>query len=161
MLAPGPGGHDHRSYTDSGTKHQLQRRLNEGELKEYRAAIYKKDDGLGPGQYNAQMAQSAPIFSFGSRFNSSIRNKDHLRPRKVDGPGPGAYKLADTVKIQKRHPESIDRTTFGTSERQFSNLPKNTPAPNKYRPVHFTEASHAYSIARPPEIDINESKINK
>lgn len=99
MLAPGPGGHDHRSYTDSGTKHQLQRRLNEGELKEYRAAIYKKDDGLGPGQYNAQMAQSAPIFSFGSRFNSSIRNKDHLRPRKVDGPGPGAYKLADTVKI--------------------------------------------------------------
>ena len=56
MQAPGPGGHEYKSYTDSGTKHQLQRRLNEGELKEYRAAIYKKDDGLGPGQYNAQMA---------------------------------------------------------------------------------------------------------
>jgi len=56
MQAPGPGGHEYKSYTDNGTKHQLQRRLNEGELKEYRAAIYKKDDGLGPGQYNAQMA---------------------------------------------------------------------------------------------------------
>jgi len=69
--------------------------------------------------------------------------------------------MPSTVVLAKRHPESVDRTTFGTSERQFSNLPKNTPAPNKYRPVHFTEASHAYSISRPPEIDINESKINK
>ena len=52
-------------------------------------------------------------------------------------------------------------TTFGTSERAFNDLPKDTPAPNRYRPVHFTEASHAYSIARPPQVDANETYINK
>jgi len=40
-------------------------------------------------------------------------------------------------------------------------LPKDTPAPNRYRPVHFTEASHAYSIARPPQTDANENYVNK
>lgn len=50
---PGPGKYDIKSYTDAGTKVQLQKRLTEAELKEYRANINKKDDGLGPGQYNA------------------------------------------------------------------------------------------------------------
>ena len=53
MQAPGPGTHEYPEYTDNGTKHTLQRKLNEAELKEFRANIYKKDDGLGPGQYNA------------------------------------------------------------------------------------------------------------
>ena len=50
---PGPGTHDIKSYTDAGTKVLLQKRLTEAELKEYRANLNKKDDGLGPGQYNA------------------------------------------------------------------------------------------------------------
>lgn len=91
-----------------------------------------------------------------------MRSKDHLKPRKVDGPGPGAYKLPGSVKVAKRRTATDGtRTTFGTSERQFNELPKDTPAPNGYRPVHFTEASHAYSIARPPQTDANETYINK
>ena len=68
---------------------------------------YKKDDGkdkdgLGPGAYNIKVPRTTPIFSFGTRFGSSIRSKDHLRPRKVDGPGPGSYKLPSSVKTGKR-----------------------------------------------------------
>jgi hypothetical protein len=53
MNVPGPGTHEIKSHTDSGVKYSLQKRLTEAELKEFRANIYKKDDGLGPGQYNA------------------------------------------------------------------------------------------------------------
>lgn len=42
------------------------------------------------------------------------------------------------------------RTTFGTAGRGYSDLPKNNPSPSHYRPVQFTEASHAYSIPRAP-----------
>ena len=52
------------------------------------------------------MPNNAPVFSFGTRFNSSIRNKDHLRPRKVDGPGPGAYKLPSS--IQNGRPKTYE-----------------------------------------------------
>ena len=65
------------------------------------------------------------------------------------------------VKINHRHPDSVNRTTFGTSARNFIDLPKDTPAPNKYRPVHMTEASHSYSIAAPPDLDYKEHQINK
>ena len=70
---------------------------NEEVLKKERDKIYAKSDGLGPGSYPIHKHASGPIFSFGSRFNSSVRNKDHLRTRKVDGPGPGAYKLPGSV----------------------------------------------------------------
>jgi hypothetical protein len=120
-----------------------------------------KDEGLGPGTYQIKMADNSQKFSFGSRFNSSIRSKNHLRPEKVDGPGPGAYRMPNSVKIQKRHPLSVNRTTFGTAGRQFVNLPKDTPAPNHYRPIHFTEASHAYSISRPPEIEPRDALLAK
>ena len=33
----------------------------------------------------------------GTRFDSSLRSKPHLKPKKVDGPGPGDYKLKDSV----------------------------------------------------------------
>lgn len=59
------------------------------------------DDGLGPGAYQVKIPNNVPIYSFGTRFNSSIRNKDHLKPTKVDGPGPGAYKLPGSVKTGK------------------------------------------------------------
>jgi hypothetical protein len=53
----------------------------------------KKDvkDVLGPATYEIKQPKKGPIFSFGSRFNSDIRSKEHLKPTKVDGPGPGDY----------------------------------------------------------------------
>ena len=106
------------------------------------------------------MANSSPIYSFGTRFNSSIRNKDHLKPRKVDGPGPGAYKMPSS--ISNGRPKTFEAgksTTFGSSARNFVNLPKETPAPNVYHPVHFTEASHSYSF--PKAIDNYQSEVHK
>jgi len=84
------------------------------------------DGERGPGSYYAKYPNGAPIFSFGTRFNSSIRNKDHLKPTKIDGPGPGAYKLPGAVKVESRTADSIHynkRTTFGTSGRNFIDLP--------------------------------------
>ena len=55
----------------------------------------------------------------------------------------------------------MKRTTFGTAGRNFIDLPKETPAPNKYRPVHFTEAVHSYSISRPPDVDLKEIALGR
>ena len=82
-----------------------------------------------------------------------------MKPKKIDGPGPGAYKLPGSVQVKQRHPTAISRTTFGTSAREFIDLPKDVPGPNRYRPVHFTEASHAYSIPHAP--NTAEDKIAK
>lgn len=84
-----------------------------------------------------------------------------MKPRKVDGPGPGSHKLPSSIRAKRRPPWSAKMTTFGTSAREFNDLPKNTPAPNKYRPVVFTEASHAYSIPGPPEVDLKDIQMNK
>jgi hypothetical protein len=46
---------------------------------------------LGPATYEIKEPKKGPVFSFGSRFNSDIRSKEHLKPTKVDGPGPGDY----------------------------------------------------------------------
>jgi hypothetical protein len=150
------------TFTTYGRKTKFQAQvLDPKQLAFLREQVNKKDDGIGPGTYTIKVPNTAPIHSFGTRFNSSIRNKDHIRPLKVDGPGPGAYKLPSSVKINHRHPDSVNRTTFGTSARNFIDLPKDTPAPNKYRPVHMTEASHSYSIAAPPDLDYKEHQINK
>lgn len=74
----------------------------------------------------------------GSRFDSDVRSKDHIKPRKKDGPGPGSYAMPSTLKVV---PKS-NKNTFGKANRDWSNLPKNTPAPNHYNPNKFTEASH-------------------
>ena len=97
------------------------------------------------------MPRQTPIFSFGSRFNSSIRNKDHLRPKKIDGPGPGAYKLPSSIKSGKRtesHMDALKQSTFGKADRNFSDLPKENPGPGKYYPIQFTEAAHSFTIPR-------------
>ena len=93
---------------------------------------------------------SAPSFQFGSRFGNRVGNKDHLRPKKVDGPGPGAYKMPKQYQEGKKPFDAVKRTTFGTAARGADDLPKDNPSPAKYRPVKFTEASHAYSIPRAP-----------
>lgn len=76
-------------------------------------------------------------YSFGSRFDSSVGNKNHVRPRKAEGPGPGSYKMPGAVTVRTRHPSAVTRTTFGTAGREFVDLPKWTPAPNKYAVDRF------------------------
>jgi hypothetical protein len=57
----------------------------------------REHDGLGPGAYLIKAANTAPLFSMGSRFDSDVRSKDHLRPKKKDGPGPGSYALPGAI----------------------------------------------------------------
>lgn len=80
----------------------------------------------------------------GSRFDSDVRSKDHLRPKKKDGPGPGSYTMPSSFKIYKPDDKDkeIKKTTWGKAEREWSDLPKGIPGPNAYNPDKFTEASH-------------------
>jgi hypothetical protein len=83
----------------------------------------------------------------GSRFDSALRAKPHLKPRKVDGPGPGDYALPDSVQIKKRHSESAQISTWGTGREKDHPPIKDTRAnfvtPG---PAHY---SHVYSDLRP------------
>jgi hypothetical protein len=100
----------------------------------------KRDlENLGPASYVIKMANTAPTFTMGSRFDSDVRSKDHLKPRKAEGPGPGSYALPSAMKIAK---STNDKTTWGKAKRDWSDLPKGIPAPNNYNPTKFTEASH-------------------
>ena len=102
-------------------------------------------EGLGPGTYFIKPSSTAPCFSLGSRFDSDVRSKDHLRPKKKDGPGPGSYDLPGAVKVAKATKE----TTFGKATRDWSDLPKDMPAPNQYKNIiKFTEANHQFSIPK-------------
>ncbi len=116
----------------------------------------KDRDGLGPGTYTVKASTAAPCFSLGSRFDSDVRSKDHLKPRKKDGPGPGSYELPSSVNAAK----PLKNTTFGKAERDWSDLPKDTPAPNQYKNIiKHTETSHAYSI--PKASKSNEEQLIK
>lgn len=86
----------------------------------------------------------------GSRFDSDVRSKDHLKPRKKDGPGPGSYELPSCVNPGKQ----LKNTTFGKAERDWSDLPKDCPAPNQYKNIiKHTETSYAFSIPKAPKSD--------
>ncbi len=78
----------------------------------------------GPGMYQVKLATGGPSYQFGSRFDdkrvppthvkadgsrfdSSLRAKPHLKPKKVDGPGPGDYALPDSVVTKKRDLNSV------------------------------------------------------
>jgi hypothetical protein len=112
-------------------------------------------EGLGPGAYLIKGANTAPCFSMGSRFDSDVRSKDHLQWRKKEGPGPGSYDSKSCIKIE--NPKK--RPTFGTAGREWSDLPKHSPAPNAYYPSKFTEASHQFSI--PKAMRSDEAKLYK
>jgi hypothetical protein len=58
-------------------------------------------EGLGPGTYQVKASSTAPMFSLGSRFDSDVRSKDHIRPKKKDGPGPGSYELQSSIRQAK------------------------------------------------------------
>ena len=45
--------------------------------------------------------------------------------------------------------KQLKATTFGKAARDWSDLPKDSPAPNQYKNINkFTEASHQFSIPR-------------
>lgn len=104
------------------------------------------------------MPASAPVFSFGQRFGNRVGNKEHLKPTKVDGPGPGAYAQSKQYQNGKKPMDQFKRTTFGTAARGHNDLPKANPSPSHYRPIHFTEASHAFSIPRAPNASEKQHK---
>ena len=80
--------------------------------------VQRIEDRPGPGKYERELKPSGPSYQFGSRFDdkrspprtkadgsrfeSALRSKPHLFPRKADGPGPGDYKLEDSVKTRHR-----------------------------------------------------------
>jgi hypothetical protein len=123
-------------YTDGRITKLPENKVKKGD---FRKEEVRERDGLGPGAYSIAAPRAGPKFTFGSRFNSSIRSKDHLRPRKVDGPGPGSYKLPSTVKAIKRtesHVDSLKSSTFGGAQRGFNLAAKDQHiGPGKYYPV--------------------------
>jgi len=46
-------------------------------------------DALGPGLYQVKPFPPGAAYTMGSRFNSDIRSKEYLYPKKADDPGPG------------------------------------------------------------------------
>ncbi len=112
-------------------------------------------DGLGPGTYNIKAANTTPVFSFGSRFDTDIRSKNHIKPKKVDGPDPGSYTMASSFNVYQPKAEDKDnkKTSWGKSTKDWSNLPKAGPGPNKYNPDKHTEASHSYSFPKATRTD--------
>ncbi len=71
----------------------------------------RENEALGPGSYLIKAASTALLFSIGSRFDSDIRSKDHIRPKKKDGPGPGSYVMPSSIKIAEQKMKPI----FGTA----------------------------------------------
>lgn len=45
------------------------------------------------------------------------------------------------------------KTTFGNAGRDWSDLPKHSPAPNNYYPQKFTETSQQYSFPKASKAD--------
>jgi hypothetical protein len=112
---------------------------------------------VGPGAYTVKLPVPGAQFSFGSRFDSDIRSKDHLKPKKDPfGPAPGLYgrddsgdyrnSLPGSIKVHKRamswsfnkfgeKQQSLASTmdcTFGKGKRDLSNTLEKKPAPNAY-----------------------------
>ena len=120
-------------------------------------------DRPGPGQYPIKLGPSGPQYQFGSRFDdrrvpptkvnadgsrfdSALRAKPHLKPKKVDGPGPGDYKLPSSIRIKERSAGSIQESTFGTG-REPDHEPNQNTAKNfvKPGPAHY---NHVYADVR-------------
>jgi hypothetical protein len=76
-------------------------------------------------------------------FGSDIRSKDHLNPKKTDGPGPGDYKLPSSFKIAPRRGQY---TSWGKSRREDLAKKDNFPAPATYYPAKTTETAVMYGF---------------
>ena len=60
-----------------------------------------KNDPVGPASYNPKPIKTTPHFTFGMNFGSDILSQDHIKPKKVDGPGPGSYGAKSSFEIKK------------------------------------------------------------
>lgn len=60
----------------------------------------------------------------------------HLQIERYNAPGPGTYKLADTVRTLRREETSLQTCTWSrrTKHNEFIDIPKNNPGPGDYRP---------------------------
>lgn len=84
------------------------------EKKKEKKAAKIEQVGPGPDLYTIKMNSGGPSYQFGSRFDdrrvpptntrpdgsrfdSSLRSKPHLKPKKVDGPGPGDYIMPSSI----------------------------------------------------------------
>jgi Sperm-tail PG-rich repeat len=121
----------------------------------------KKNDkvessNLGPNTYTIKALNTAPNFSFGSRFESDFRSKDHIRPKKSDEPAPGSYDIKSSVQIY--NPSEADlqnkKTTWGKALRDRKGESAKFPSPDKYNPNKHTEATYHYSFPRADKGDI-------
>lgn len=117
-----------------------------------------KQIGPGPDMYTIKMNPVGPSYNFGSRFDekrkppgkpdadgrrfdSSLRQKPHLKPKKVDGPGPGDYALASSIKKNTRSFASMQDSTWGTGRNPDWNPNKRKqemimPGPSHYNHVY-------------------------
>ena len=105
------------------------------------AANYKLPEEKPKGAYSLGARfdeKRVPMYkkADGTRFDSQIRAKPHLRPKKMDGPGPGDYELPGAVRVHKRNASSTQHSTFGGANRDWSDLPQNTPGPTAYSQIY-------------------------
>ena len=77
-------------------------------------------DGGSAGNKDVVQPMTGPKFSFGSRFDSDIRAKPHLHPKKVDGPGPGDYIVPSSIENKSKNKGH----TWGHGQRDWAYLPK-------------------------------------
>lgn len=102
----------------------------------------KKKPAEADGANTVNKGELAPLggpkFSFGSRFDSDIRAKPHLNPKKVDGPGPGDYKMPSSIQNKSKNKGH----TWGHGQRDWAYLPKDKDkgAKNKKDDYMFRQA---------------------
>eukprot|EP00352_Strombidinopsis_acuminata_P005172 CAMPEP_0176366144 /NCGR_PEP_ID=MMETSP0126-20121128/20973_1 /TAXON_ID=141414 ORGANISM="Strombidinopsis acuminatum, Strain SPMC142" /NCGR_SAMPLE_ID=MMETSP0126 /ASSEMBLY_ACC=CAM_ASM_000229 /LENGTH=334 /DNA_ID=CAMNT_0017723445 /DNA_START=434 /DNA_END=1438 /DNA_ORIENTATION=+ len=120
---PGPSDTKVPTFTTSGPKYTIPREVEKKK---------SGDDHVGPSFNDPKPRNSAPCFSFGSRFGEDIRAKPHLRPIKVNGPGPGSYKLHDSEEYSEEMLKANKIVLLVILKREWSQLPKKNPAPNAY-----------------------------
>ena len=83
--------------------------------------------GLAPNTYIIKSSSTAPTYSFGSRFDTDIRSKNHVKHEKLDKPAPGTYSPPDR---QFEYPT----TRFSKAERKSFAANPSYPGPDSYQP---------------------------
>lgn len=127
-------------------------------------------DGANAGKGDVVVPPGGPQYSFGSRFDSDIRAKPHLKPKKVDGPGPGDYQLQGAIQC---HSKNVG-ATWGHGERDWAYLPKDKDKGNRrpkddflYKKLAPTDAHQTpaempgYSFPRAERKETAPPKISK
>lgn len=119
---------------------------------------WKDKNHIGPGSYAIKPTQTAPTFSFGSRFDSDIRSKNHVKWKKKGGPGPGSYDMSSSMKIYQPSETNSNKTTWSKAHRD-AGLKKDGIAANHYNPVLVNAGNYMYSFPKASKGDeVGEAK---